>query len=137
MFAIICTNMAGEFHYWEVEIMRILSFIRRITPVSRGPKSGATQSAMFLRIRSSAYVLLSLCQFCIVSASTGQPRAQSDTLLAKPLFPHHPYDISQTAELDSSVVYASSRNEILALPSYLWAGLIYPLGELTIYAEHA
>ena len=39
------------------------------------------------------------------------------------------------AEVDTVDVYETRHNHLLALPKYLWSALIYPIGQLTIWAE--
>ena len=39
------------------------------------------------------------------------------------------------AEADTVDVYETRHNHVLALPKYLWNALIYPIGQLTIWAE--
>ncbi|NKB70804.1 MAG: BamA/TamA family outer membrane protein [Candidatus Latescibacteria bacterium] len=43
---------------------------------------------------------------------------------------------SAAAAADTTDVYATRHNHLLSLPRLLWTGLVYPLGALTIYAEH-
>ena len=43
---------------------------------------------------------------------------------------------SARAEVDSLAAYESKHYPILQVPQFLWMGLVYPLGEFTIYAEH-
>ena len=50
---------------------------------------------------------------------------------------HDPYDLSNAAPVDKDDVYTSSHYPFLSLPRYLWSGLVYPLGQFAIYAEHA
>ena len=42
---------------------------------------------------------------------------------------------SAAAEADTVDVYETRHNHLLALPKYLWNALIYPIGQLTIWAE--
>ncbi|MCZ6635871.1 MAG: hypothetical protein O7G87_20935, partial [bacterium] len=53
------------------------------------------------------------------------------------MYVHNPYDLTQIGMVDSTDVYVTRKNHLLKLPSYLWMGLVYPLGEFAIYAEHA
>jgi len=69
--------------------------------------------------------------------AVAQVSIPADTVSAETLYRHNPYDLSSAAEADSSDVYASRSNHLLAAPSYVWRALVYPLGELTIYAEYA
>ena len=69
--------------------------------------------------------------------SVAQVSVAVDTVSAENLYRHNPYDLSLAAETDSSDVYASRSNHLLAFPSYVWHALVYPLGEFTIYAEYA
>lgn len=43
---------------------------------------------------------------------------------------------SASAAADSTAAYESKHYPILQVPQFLWMGLLYPLGEFTIYAEH-
>ena len=40
------------------------------------------------------------------------------------------------AKADSTTAYASKHYPLLQVPQLLWMGLVYPLGQFTIYAEH-
>ena len=41
-----------------------------------------------------------------------------------------------SAETDTGDVYETRHNHVLAFPKYVWNALIYPIGQLTIRAEH-
>ncbi|MBI2504670.1 MAG: hypothetical protein HYW07_15730 [Candidatus Latescibacteria bacterium] len=43
--------------------------------------------------------------------------------------------LAAAQEPDTSRVFASEHNYLLSFPRLLWTGLVYPLGEFTIYAE--
>lgn len=47
-----------------------------------------------------------------------------------------PAGAQQVAWQDTSAVYETKHNIALELPQKLWTALVYPLGQLTIYAEH-
>lgn len=60
-----------------------------------------------------------------------------ETAPADSTWVHDPYDLSKAAPVDSSDVYASPRPSIFSFPKYIWSALVYPIGQFTIYAEHA
>ena len=72
-----------------------------------------------------------------VGGTTAAEDAPADSGAAVGSWRHNPYDLAQGATVDSSDVYVTRTNHLLALPRYIWTGMVYPLGAFTIYAEHA
>lgn len=70
-------------------------------------------------------------------ASTAVSQTAYSDSTAAGVWRHDPYDLSIAADVDSSDVYGSkSQSFLLAFPSYLWSAAVFPIGRLTVYAEH-
>lgn len=79
-----------------------------------------------VRFVSVMYLILG-----VVEAQGQEPPGTDSTYV------HDPYDISNISVLDSTDVYKTQVNHFWRLPQYAWSALVHPLGEFTIYAEHA
>ena len=72
-----------------------------------------------------------------VCAQVSEGASSSDRTTSDSLYVHDPYDLSQAAPVDSTDVYSSPGPSVFSFPKYIWSALVYPVGQFTIYAEHA